>query len=75
MLECLGLDVNKEVATTTDNGVNILKARKALNWKGITCFGHNLHLAITTTSSKDDKLSHAVAVCSKATVAVDKLQT
>ncbi|XP_072043493.1 E3 SUMO-protein ligase ZBED1-like [Amphiura filiformis] len=69
LLDHWGLDVDKQVAMTTDNGANIVKACRDLDWKGATCFGHNLHLAITTTISKDDRLRRAVAICSKATAA------
>ena len=35
------------VATTTDNGSNVLRAFRILDWCQISCFGHNLDLAIT----------------------------
>ena len=41
------LDSKKLTAITTDNAANIVKACRDKNWRNITCFGHNLHLAIT----------------------------
>ena len=38
---------------TTDNGSNIVAAIRILKWNRLSCFGHNLHLAITN-SMKDD---------------------
>ena len=35
----------------------------------MTCFGHNLHLAITTTIEKQPNVSHAIGVCKKVVVA------
>ena len=59
------LDADKQVAITTDNGANIIKAVRDANWCGLSCFGHNLHLAITTTISKEANLQRAIRVCSK----------
>ena len=40
------LDPNKLVAITTDSGSNIKLACQLLKWKRLSCFGHNLDLAI-----------------------------
>jgi len=34
------------VGTTTDNGLNFIAAFNLLDWPRISCFGHNLDLAI-----------------------------
>lgn len=36
----------RQVAITTDNGTNIVKAVELNQWTRIQCFGHRLHLAI-----------------------------
>lgn len=36
----------RQVCLTTDNGSNIVCAARTLEWKSLSCFGHNLHLAI-----------------------------
>ena len=41
-----GLDSTKLVATTTDNGANFIAAFSCLEWQRVSCFGHNLDLAI-----------------------------
>ena len=40
-------------ATTTDNGSNVLCAFWILDWCQISCFGHNLDLAINKSLNKD----------------------
>ena len=68
MLSDWKLDDAKMVAITTDNG-NIVKACKNKEWRNITCFGHNLHLAITNTINKRADVSRAVGVCKKTVAA------
>ena len=41
-----GLSPDNQVYLTTDNGANIVKAARDLNWERTSCFGHNLHLGI-----------------------------
>ena len=43
------------VATITDNGSNVLRAFRILDWCQISCFGHNLDLAVTK-SLKEDRI-------------------
>ena len=43
------LDTKKQIAITMDNGTNITKACRDMEWINIPSFGHNLHLAITKT--------------------------
>ena len=59
------LDERKMAAITTDNGANIVKAFKEKQWRNMTCFGHNLHLAITATIEKQPNVSRAIGVCKK----------
>ena len=40
------LPPDKVVATTTDNGSNVIAAFSDLGWLRVSCFGHNLDLAI-----------------------------
>ena len=40
------LPPDKLVATTTDNGLNVISAFSGLGWLRVSCFGHNLDLAI-----------------------------
>ncbi|CAB4034362.1 zinc finger BED domain-containing 1-like [Paramuricea clavata] len=64
-----GLDPAKMTVLTTDNGANIVKACKDKEWNNITCFGHNLHLAITNTIAKEPNLKRAVGVYKKSVAA------
>ena len=63
------LDEKKMAAITTDNGANIVKACRVKQWPNTTCFGHNLHLAITTTIEKQPNVSRAIRVCKKTVAA------
>ena len=63
------LDEKKMAAITTDNGANIVKACRDKQWPNMTCFGHNLHLAITTTIEKQPNVSRAIGVCKKTVAA------
>ena len=40
------LDTDKQVAITNDNGANIKLACELLGWQRLSCFGHNLDLAV-----------------------------
>ena len=40
------LNATKLAALTTDSGSNIVLAREFLNWRRLSCFGHNLELVI-----------------------------
>ena len=41
-----GLDVHKQVCITTDSGANIIRACTLQGWQRLSCFGHNLNLAV-----------------------------
>ena len=40
------LDQSKQVGITTDSGSNVKSACQLLNWSRLSCFGHNLNLAV-----------------------------
>ena len=50
------------IATTTDNGANIVNAFKILKWIRLSCFGHNLDLAVNK-ALKCDGVESALAKC------------
>ena len=54
ILEPWNLSENKLTCITTDNGSNVTAAVEILGWNGLSCFGHNLHLAITNSMKDDD---------------------
>ncbi|XP_019858606.1 PREDICTED: zinc finger BED domain-containing protein 1-like [Amphimedon queenslandica] len=49
----------------TDNGSNFVKATTILNWPRLSCFSHNLHLAITNTTKDDTRVSRILALSRK----------
>ena len=44
----------------TDSGANIVNAASRLDWMRLSCFGHNLHLAITNSIKCDDLCTRAL---------------
>ena len=60
------LDPNKVVAITTDSGSNIKLACQLLKWKWkhLSCFGHNLDLAINK-GLQDNQIDRALSLCRK----------
>ena len=54
----------QQVCITTDNGSNIVCACNKLSWLRLSCFGHNLHLAIGKATN-DRQCTRAIAVCKK----------
>lgn len=64
-LESWSLPVEKLICTTTDNGSNIMAATDRLDWERLSCFGHNLHLAITNSFKDDTRTTRAFGVCHK----------
>ena len=59
------LNADKQVAITTDNGANIKKACRDIGWTNVSCFGHNLHLAITNTLNNIPRIGRAIGICKK----------
>ena len=64
-LESWNLDYSNQVCLTTDSGSNVIKAAEDLNWPRLTCFGHNLHLAITKALINDTRCTRALGVARK----------
>ena len=65
IIESWSLPENKLARITTDNGSNVIVAVEILGWNGLSCFGHNLHLAITDSMKDDDRISHAIGIAHK----------
>ena len=65
ILESWSLPENKLACITTDNGSNVTAAVEILGWNGLSCFGHNLHLAITNSIKDDDHISRAIGIAHK----------
>jgi len=59
-----GIDSTNLVAITTDSGSNIKLACDLLAWMRVSCFGHNLDLAINK-GLKDSRIDRVVALCRK----------
>ena len=57
-----GLSPDNQVYLTTDNGANIVKAARDLNWERTSCFGHNLHLGITKAFKDEPRLARCLGV-------------
>ena len=55
LFECL-------IVSTTDNASNIVAAFRSLDWLRISCFGHNLDLAISK-ALHNDRVKSALARC------------
>ena len=61
ILESWSLPENKLACITTD----VTAAVEILGWNGLSCFGHNLHLAITNSMKDDDRISCAIGIAHK----------
>ena len=48
------------VSLTTDSGTNIVAAARKLHWTRLSCFRHNLNLAITKALSRDKRCDRAL---------------
>jgi len=64
-LEAWDLKAENQVCLTTDNGSNIVKAASDLEWLRLSCFGHNLHLAITKALNGDQRCVRVLGICRK----------
>ena len=64
-LESWDLDMNNQICLTTDNGTNITSAANQLTICRLSCFGHNLHLAITKSIRDDSRCTRAISLCRK----------
>ena len=57
-LESWGLDASKQTCLTSDNGKNIVCATvRHLGWTHLSCFCHNLHLAVSNAVKDDRRVS------------------
>ena len=65
ILESWSLNSEKQVCITTDNGSNMIAAINRLGWTHLSCFGHNLNLAITNALKDEPRVARAVGVCKK----------
>ncbi|XP_071845427.1 E3 SUMO-protein ligase ZBED1-like [Apostichopus japonicus] len=57
------LPTTKLVAITTHNAGNIVNAVTSMGVNHVSCFGHNLNLAVTKSWKDDNRVSRAVGVC------------
>ena len=58
------LTSDKQVVLTTDSGANIKLAAELLQWNRLSCFGHNLDLAVKN-GLNDRRVERVLAVCRK----------
>ena len=55
-----------QACLTTDNGSNIVCATSSrLGWNHLSCFGHNLYLAVTNSMKDEVHVARAFGVCQK----------
>ena len=60
------LDPVNQACVTTDNGSNIICATSSrFGWNHLSCFGHNLHLAVTNSMKDEVRITRAFGVCRK----------
>ena len=57
------LPIEKLAGITTDNGSNIIKMCNDMELPRISCFGHNLHLAINHGMKDDPRVDRMVGLC------------
>ena len=62
VLENWQLSSEKLVATTTDNASNYVAAFETLGWTRVSCFGHNLNLAVSK-GLDNHRVQQAIARC------------
>ena len=61
-LQLWKLDTAKLVGITTDSGSNIKLPCELLNWRRLSCFGHNLNLAVEK-GLNDTRIQHTLRIC------------
>ena len=63
-LDNWGLVPCNQVCLTTDDGSSIVcAASQCLKWNFLSCFGHNLHLAVVNAMKDDQRVARAFGVC------------
>ena len=66
MVENWGLDLHNQVCLTTENRIYFLLLHaESLRWNCLSCFGHNLHLAVTNSMKDDRRVARAFGVFRK----------
>jgi len=65
------LEVEKLVGITTDSGSNIKLACDLLNWNRLSCFGHNLNIAVGK-GLNDTRVQRTLRVCRSAVAAFSR---
>lgn len=63
-LRSWSLDVTRQACITTDSASNIKWATEDLDWRHISCFGHNLNLAVNK-ALKDIRCVSIIGACRK----------
>ena len=64
-LESWSLKEDKQICITTDSGANIISATNKLGWQRLSCFGHNLNLAVTKALKDDPRIARALGLSRK----------
>ena len=64
-IDSWGLRQEQLVCITTDSGSNIINATSKLGWKRLSCFGHNLNLAVTKSLKDDYQVSRGLVLARK----------
>ena len=64
ILESWGLKFEQQICITTDES-NMVAAVAKLGWTHLSCFGHNLNLAVTNSMKDEDSITRAVGVCKR----------
>ena len=64
-LDSWGLKEKCQMCIPTDNGANIIYAANKLNWQRLSCFGHNLNLAVTNAVKGDQRITRALSLSRK----------
>ena len=64
-LAAWGLRAPRQLCLTTDNVTNMIHAAERLQWTHLSCFGHNLHLAITKAIKNDQRCEQSLVLCRK----------
>ena len=60
------LTASRQVCLTTDdNATNCINAAEQLQWSHLSCFSHNLHLAITKAIKADQRCERCLVLCRK----------
>ena len=56
------LSEEEQMSITTDNGANMISAANILEWQRLSCFGHNLNLAVTNSLKNDNRVTRALGI-------------